>query len=85
MPEREREREREATAWLSVAGGGMLGRCGTAVDNILYPWCDGQGMRQQWNFTSDLGQMSLQVFDQSLKRESSLFTTYWSESTSSSR
>mmetsp|Transcript_53263 Transcript_53263/g.126023 ORF Transcript_53263/g.126023 Transcript_53263/m.126023 type:complete len:1352 (-) Transcript_53263:35-4090(-) len=41
-------------------------RCGTAVDSILYPWCDGQGMRQQWNFTSELGQMSLQVMDASL-------------------
>ena len=51
----------------------MLGRCGTAVDNILYPWCDGQGMRQQWNFTSDLGQMSLQVLDQSLKKEREFF------------
>jgi len=41
-------------------------RCGTTIDPVLYWWCNGQGMRQQWRFTSDAGQISLHVRDPSL-------------------
>ncbi len=36
-------------------------RCGSAIDPISMPWCDGSGMRQNYVFTSTSGQISLQV------------------------
>ena len=40
-------------------------RCGSTIDPISMPWCNGSGMQQNYIFTSTSGQIALEVLDAS--------------------
>mmetsp|Transcript_58524 Transcript_58524/g.122278 ORF Transcript_58524/g.122278 Transcript_58524/m.122278 type:complete len:2330 (-) Transcript_58524:792-7781(-) len=48
-------------------------RCGSAIDPVTMPWCNGQGMTQNYIFTSTSGQISLQVLAPGANQSESAF------------
>ena len=48
-------------------------RCGSRIDPVSMPWCNGQGMTQNFILTSTTGQISLQVLNSGANESDSSF------------
>ena len=50
-------------------------RCGSVIDPVSMPWCNGQGMTQNFIFTSTSGQVSFQVLSSDANESDSSFNS----------